>query len=107
MDLSLCGRGSLTLEDRTQPVCISRKCQQKVTKWSAGRKPGVFACLHCSRAGMPCFAWTNKDGSAKRKEFRLLPLHPNDRGADSKEFLHGWRISTWVDVEEADELVVA
>lgn len=67
------------------PVCVTTKLAKPgKAKWRHDGA-GKFACRDCAKNGRPCFTWTEVQTNRKDAkdwslwEFRLLPLHLNDR----------------------------
>lgn len=65
------------------PPCVTMKVAGRRTRW----RPycvGLYACKDCVKNGRPCFTWVEKEKEGANKawstwEFRLLPLHEEDR----------------------------
>ncbi|OQN98705.1 hypothetical protein B0A48_15371 [Cryoendolithus antarcticus] len=77
-----------TMRDRMR-LCVTavRSKPARSTKWRNGDH-GEFACTHCAGHGLPCFTWAKEE-----REFRLLPLHEQDR---AKQVEKGFEIRYWV-----------
>lgn len=69
--------------------CVSRKLEGERTYWHPWYPRGRFACRTCVKENQPCFTWTGE-------EFRLLPLHDDDRKYPVKK---GLEIRYWLNVE--------
>lgn len=71
-------------------VCVTRLLLRKRTNWGSGREPGMFACVDCVRAGLPCFTHVWQDASS---EIQLLPLHEKERGGP---VIKGEEVMWWI-----------
>lgn len=81
------------LKDQDAKPCVSSRLkiegrESGRSKWRSGCE-GRYACSQCVKEGKPCFVWYEN-------EFRLLPLHDEDRVWPVEEHLE---VRLWINIE--------
>lgn len=82
------------------PRCATKHLAGAKTNWRLGCE-GKYACKDCVKMGRPCFTFAQikDEGSWTMHEFRLLPMHEQDRL--KKPVAGQSEVRYWLNVETA------